>query len=106
MLPANSKTRVREFKRMNKAKLVEAFAQKNNLTKTHSEKILNILMDTIQKTLKKGEEVKISGFGKWYVSSRNPRVSKNPHTGEAMQVAAFKTPAFKASKSLKNLFQS
>lgn len=91
---------------MNKARLIEVFAQKNNLTKTHSEKILNILMDTIQGTLKKGEEVKISGFGKWYVNQRNPRVSKNPQTGEAMKISAFKTPAFKASKSLKNLFQS
>lgn len=91
---------------MNKEKLIETFAQKNKLTKTHSEKILNILIKAIQKTLKKGEEVKISGFGKWYVSQRNPRISKNPHTGESIQVAAFKTPVFKASKSLKNLFQS
>ena len=89
---------------MNKARLVETFAQKNKLTKTHSEKILNVLIETIQKTLKKGEEVKISGFGKWYVNQRNPRVSKNPQTGEAMKIAAFKTPAFKASKSLKHLF--
>jgi len=91
---------------MNKARLIEVFAQKNNLTKIYSEKIVNILLETIQKTLKKGEEVKISGFGKWYVNQRSSRVSKNPHTGEAMQVAAFKTPTFKASKSLKNLFQS
>ncbi len=88
---------------MNKAELVKAFAQKNGLTKTHSEKILNILIETIQKTLKKGEAVKISGFGRWYVSKRSPRISKNPQTGEAIKISAFKAPTFKASKSLKKL---
>ncbi len=87
---------------MNKEKLIEKIALAIRSTKAESEKILNCYIQTIQKTLKKGEDVNISGFGRWYVTERKSRVGKNPQTGESIKISAFKTPAFKASKLLKN----
>ena len=88
---------------MNKAELVERLSRENKITKVASQKILNATLNLIKSSLKRGEDVKISGFGKWYVTKRKARTSKNPQTGEMIKVAAQKVPAFRAGRSLKTV---
>ena len=56
----------------------------------------------IASALSKGEKVQVSGFGIFEVKEREARMGRNPRTGEAMEIAASRTPTFKASKTLKD----
>jgi DNA-binding protein HU-beta len=58
-------------------------------------------MAAVSGALKEGDEVQIPGFGKFYVRDQKAREGKNPQTGEKMQIAARKVPAFRAGKGLK-----
>lgn len=92
---------------MNKAllaeKVYEMHAQKGmDTSKKHSEEVVDFVFDTIAKTLKKGEEVAIAGFGAFTVKRRAARTARNPRTGEMVQVAATNVPKFKAGKGLKD----
>ena len=87
---------------MNKTELVAAVAQKTGLTKKDAERVVNATMDTVVETMKKGEKVQLSGFGIFEVKTREARVGRNPRTKESIQIPATKTPAFKASKTLKD----
>ncbi|MEE8815501.1 MAG: HU family DNA-binding protein [Lachnospiraceae bacterium] len=87
---------------MNKTELISAMAEKSGLTKKDSEKALTAFTEVIAEELKKGERVQIVGFGSFEVSERAEREGRNPHTGEAMKIAASKAPKFKAGKALKD----
>lgn len=86
---------------MNKAELVEAIAKDSGLSKADSSRALDSLVGTVTKTLKKGDEVAITGFGKWSVSKRPARTGRNPQTGEAVKIKASKAPKFTAGATLK-----
>ena len=86
---------------MNKMGLVEAVQQKIGITKRSAEDAVDCVFDTIMQTLGQGEEVSISGFGTFLVKERSARAGVNPRTKERIQVAATKTPKFRAGKSLK-----
>ena len=88
---------------MNKTELVAAVAEKTGLTKKDAERVVNATMDTITQSLCKGEKVQISGFGIFEVKEREARVGRNPRTKEAIEIPASKVPAFKASKTLKDV---
>jgi len=87
---------------MTKEQLIEAVASKLNISKSQSADILNAYIDEITNALKKGDKVVISGFGIFRVASRKARVGINPRTGEKVQIAASKTPKFRAGKALKD----
>lgn len=92
---------------MNKAqlaeKLYEMHAQKGiDSSKKHSEEVVDFIFDTITKSLKKGEEVAIAGFGAFSVKRAAARTARNPRTGEVVQVAAANKPKFRAAKGLKD----
>ena len=89
---------------MNKTELVAAVAESAGLTKKDSERVINAAIDAITASLVKGEKVQISGFGIFEVKEREARVGRNPRTKEAIQIPASKAPAFKASKTLKDMF--
>ena len=72
------------------------------MTKKDTEKALNAAFDVIASALSKGEKVQVSGFGIFEVKERKARMGRNPRTGEAMEIAASRTPTFKASKTLKD----
>ena len=72
------------------------------MTKVDSSKALDTLVDVITSALKKGEKVTWTGFGTFEVRSRAARMGRNPQTGAPLHIAASKTPAFKAGKSLKD----
>lgn len=86
---------------MNKAELVDQVAKDTQLTKADCERVVNALVGTVRKTLKKGQEVKITGFGRWYVSKRKPRTGRNPQTGAEIQIPASKVPAWKSGKEFR-----
>lgn len=87
---------------MNKTELVAAIADKAEISKKDSEKALKAFVDVVTEELKKGEKVQLVGFGTFEVSERAAREGRNPQTGETMQIAASKSPKFKAGKALKD----
>ena len=87
---------------MNKTDLIAAVAQSAGLTKKDTEKVLNAALESIAAALAQGDKVQISGFGSFEVKEREARVGRNPQTGEAMEIAASRIPAFKAGKALKD----
>ena len=88
---------------MNKAELIAAMAEKAELSKKDSEKALKAFIDVVTDELVKGEKIQLVGFGTFEVRNREARTGKNPRTGEAIQIAASKVPAFKAGKALKDV---
>lgn len=87
---------------MNKTELVAAIAEKTELSKKEAEKALKAFTDVIAEELTKGEKIQLVGFGTFEVSERAAREGRNPMTGETIQIAASKTPKFKAGKALKD----
>ena len=87
---------------MKKDGLVEAVMKAAGIeTKKNGQEAVEAIFDTIVKTLSRGEEVAISGFGTFRVVKRAARVGVNPKTGERIQIAASTKPKFKAGKLLK-----
>jgi len=87
---------------MTKEGLVEALLSKFELdSKKQAKEIVDSIFETITKTLARGEEVAISGFGTFKVARRAAREGVNPRTGEKIQIAASIKPKFRASKALK-----
>ncbi len=88
---------------MNKAELIAAVAQSADLTKKDAEAAVSAITETITKALCEGDKVQLVGFGTFEVRAREARTGKNPRTGEAIEIAASKVPAFKAGKALKDV---
>ena len=88
---------------MNKTELVAAVAQKAELSKKAAEKAVAAVTAAITDALCAGDKVQLVGFGTFEVRNREARTGKNPRTGEAIQIAASKVPAFKAGKALKDV---
>ncbi|MDD5639319.1 MAG: HU family DNA-binding protein [Candidatus Pacebacteria bacterium] len=87
---------------MTKEDIVEAVVKATAMTKKDAAETLNIILDEITKTLAKGGEVTLTGFGTFRVGKRAARKGRNPKTGEEIQIPASKSPKFKAGKSLKD----
>src|SRR5476651_1274975 len=81
--------------------LAYTLADQHQLTKKQGQEMLEDLVGLITKHLKKGERVKIAGFGIFQVRKRAARMGRNPGTGEAIQIKASKKVAFRAAKDLK-----
>ena len=94
--------RVSKQKNMNKADLVEAIHGVLQGTKVQSEQVVDTLIESIVKSLKKGNEVSIAGLGIFSVKARAARMARNPKTGEQVKVPATKVPKFRAAKALKD----
>ena len=87
---------------MNKTQFVEAVAQKAGMTKKEAEAAVNAMTAVVADTLKAGDKVQLIGFGTFEVKARAARSGRNPKTGETIEIAASKTPAFSAGKALKD----
>ena len=86
---------------MNKTELINAMAEKAELSKKDAEKALNAFIDTVTEELADGGKVQLIGFGTFETSERAARMGKNPQTGEEMEIPASIVPKFKAGKALK-----
>ncbi|MGW6150222.1 HU family DNA-binding protein [Bacillus mycoides] len=86
---------------MNKAELTKMVAEKAELTQKDAAVATQAVLNAITNALANEEKVQILGFGTFEVRERSARTGRNPQTGEEMQIAASKAPAFKAGKELK-----
>ena len=86
---------------MTKTELIEKIAKDADISKTTAGTALNSLIDSIKKSLKKGDKVTLVGFGTFSVAKRKARVGRNPRTGEEIKIKASKAPKFTAGKSFK-----
>lgn len=86
---------------MNKQELINKTSEKSGLTKKDTETLVNSLFSTIEEALGAGEKVQVLGFGTFEVRERASRSGRNPQTGETIQIAASKVPAFKPGNNLK-----
>jgi DNA-binding protein HU-beta len=86
---------------MNIIDLSAAVAEKAQLTKTQADQIVRDVFDEVAAALKKGEEVKIAGFGSFVVKTRAARKGLNPSTKAVIEIPATKVVGFKAAKHLK-----
>lgn len=88
---------------MTKSDLVAAAAQAAGVTKKDAGAVLDAIIEAITKSLKKGDNVTITGFGTFRVSKRAARTGVNPRNPqEKIKIPAMSLPAFKAGKSLKD----
>jgi DNA-binding protein HU-beta len=88
---------------MNKADLIEQMAKETKMPKTACKDALESMVNTIEKSLRKGKAVVLTGFGTFSVIKRKSRVGINPATGKKMTIPAKKVPKFKAGKKLKDV---
>lgn len=91
---------------MNKSELVDALADRTGMTKADAVRAVDAIFATdggiLAKALKSGDRVQITGFGTFEAKHRKARTGRNPRTGATIQIAASKTPAFRAGKGLKD----
>ena len=87
---------------MNKAELIEAVAEQAEMTKAEAGRAVDAVVASITDAMAKQDDVSLIGFGTFTVRERAARSGRNPQTGETIQIAAAKVPAFKAGKALKD----
>ena len=88
---------------MTKAELVEEVSRVSDLTKKHSEVIVDTVFQSIIDALNRGEKIELRGFGSFRLRQREPRKGRNPKTGDKVDVPPKKVPYFKPGKELKDL---
>ena len=87
---------------MNKTELINAVAEKSNLSKKDATSAVDAVFEAITDSLQNGDKVQLIGFGNFEVRERAARKGRNPQTGEEIEIAASKVPAFKPGKALKD----
>ena len=87
---------------MNKSDIVSHVASRASLSKAEATAAVDGVVEAIQDALASGNSVALTGFGTFSVKSRPARTGRNPQTGESIEIAASKAPAFKAGKTLRD----
>ena len=87
---------------MNKTELIAAVAEAAGISKKDAEKAVSATVDTIIDAIAKGDKVQLVGFGTFEQRQRNARTGVDPRTGNKIEIAASKVPAFKAGKAFKD----
>ena len=88
---------------MTKAELVEEVSRVSDLTKKHSEVIVDTVFKSIIDALHRGEKIELRGFGSFRLRRREPRKGRNPKTGDSVSVPEKRVPFFKVGKRLREL---
>jgi integration host factor subunit beta len=88
---------------MTKAELVEEVSRVSDLTKKHSEVIVDTVFQSIIDALHRGEKIELRGFGSFRLRQRESRKGRNPKTGDKVDVPPKRVPYFKPGKELKDL---
>lgn len=86
---------------MNKTEMIKAIAERTELTKIDSAKVLEAFQDIVKETLAAGEKIQLVGFGTFEIVERAGREGRNPRTGESMYIEKSISPKFKPSNALK-----
>ena len=87
---------------MNKNELVARVADSAGLTKASAAKAVDGVIEAVTDALRRGDDVRLVGFGTFCVAERKATEGRNPRTGEKIAIAAAKLPKFKAGKALKD----
>jgi len=87
---------------LTKTDIVERIAEKNDFKPTEAKDVLEELIEIIKSTLASGEDLMISGFGKFEVNEKQPRKGRNPATGNSMVLAKRRVVTFKCAEKLKD----
>lgn len=87
---------------MTKSDLIDRVAEKSGLTKKDAGKAVDAVFQSVTDALSDGDRVQIVGFGTFEVRHRAARRGRNPQTGQEIEIAARKVPAFKAGKALRD----
>ncbi len=88
---------------MNKAQLIDKIASETKFSKTQCENVIDCFISNVKKNVKKGDDVKLVGFGTFTKAKRKARMGRNPQTGKAIKIAAAWTPKFRAGAEFKTL---
>ena len=86
---------------MTKTQLVGKLAEDSGISRKQAEQVLSALVETIRRSVKKGDPVKIPDLGGWRLRSMKARMGRNPQTGEAIKIPARKKVGFTVAKSFK-----
>ena len=87
---------------MNKAQLIDAVTKTTKLTKVDAEQVINSAIDTIKKSVKRGEDVTLIGFGTFTRTKRKARSGINPQTGKEIKIPAMVLPKFRPGREFKD----
>jgi DNA-binding protein HU-beta len=87
---------------MNKSDLIQEIADKASSSKSDAQKFFDAFTGVVESELKKGNQVQITGFGKFYVQRREARQGINPQTKQRINIPASKVPKFTAGNALKD----
>ena len=87
---------------MNKGELIDSVASAADVSRAEATRAVDAVIDSVTKSLARGESVSIVGFGTFSVKKRAARTGRNPRTGDTIQIAASNVPGFKAGKALKD----
>ena len=90
---------------MNKTELVDSIAKETALAKVNVEAVLNSALDMIKKSVKKGDDVTLVGFGTFTKSKRKARAGRNPQTGKEIKIPAMTVPRFRPGKEFKDILR-
>ena len=91
---------------MTKSELAERLAARAGLSRPQAVRTLDASLALIEEALQDGDEVRLSGFGRFHVANRGARAGVNPRTGERIQIAATRVPRFTAGAALKKAARS
>jgi DNA-binding protein HU-beta len=90
---------------MNKTELIQKIADEADGSKSEAQRFFDAFEGVVTSELKKGNQIQITGFGKFYVQKREAREGVNPQTKEKMKIPASKVPKFTAGNALKDSIQ-
>jgi DNA-binding protein HU-beta len=91
---------------MNKSELINSLSEETLFSKKDITRVLDSFTRIIERTLKKGEKVSLTGFGSWWISCRPARKGINPATKQRIDLPAVNIPKFKAGKNLREVVRS
>jgi DNA-binding protein HU-beta len=87
---------------MNKGELIDAVAASAELSKADATRAVEAVLENVTRSLRRGDQVSLVGFGTFSVKRREARTGRNPQTGAAIHIPASNVPGFKAGKGLKD----
>ena len=87
---------------MKKAEFITHIAEQHGCTKVEAEKVIDMFTSSVIEAMGQGKEISLIGFGNFTISKVAAREGRNPKTGEALKIAAYSQPKFKAGKKLKD----
>lgn len=88
---------------LTKDRIIETMKNKSQISSQDAKLLVETVIESIKSKLEQGEEVKISGFGKWVVREKKSRPGRNPHTGQKIEITARKVVTFHPSEKLRNM---